>query len=90
MQKPKDVPAAAPKGNRGRFVGLVVVAKNHYQVELIETVGQTVVRREVLAEGRGGVLNGKQVPGSTLPVALAELNVALSKHVRETSAWVEP
>lgn len=85
MQKPKDVQATATKGARGRFVGLVAVAKGHYQVEMLETVGGVVVKREVLAKGRGGVIQGKNVEGAQLPVALAELNVAISKHIREAS-----
>lgn len=89
MQKPKDAPAAsAPKGHRGRFVGLVAVAKGHYQVELIETVGGAIVHREVLAKGRGGVYQGKNVEGAQLPVALAELDIAISKRIREaTDLW---
>ena len=75
--------AVKPVGPKGRFVGLVGVGKERYQVHLIETVGQTVVRREVLYAGRKDVINGVEVQGDTLAAALSNLNAAMGKHLRD-------
>lgn len=79
------------KGPRGRFVGLVATGKARYQVLLLETVGDVVVKREVIAAGRTDIVQGKEVTGDPLPNALLMLNMALAKRVREASdLWMEP
>ena len=77
---PRPVVATGPKG---RFVGLVQTAKERYQVHLIETVGETVVKRTVLYAGRTEP-DGRV--GDSLPVALAQLNAAVGKQIRERGA----
>lgn len=85
MKNSKSVPEPLkPVGEKGRFVGLVGVGRERYQVHLIETVGQTVVRREVLYAGRQDVVGGVPVQGDTLAVSLSNLNAALGRHLRDT------
>jgi hypothetical protein len=81
----------APKGPRGRFIGLVATGKERYQVVLLETVGDVVVKRVTLMAGRTDMVQGKQVTGDPLPNALLGINVALAKHLREaTDLWAVP
>ncbi len=88
---PVSQPAPVPKGPRGRFVGLVATGKGRYQVHLIETVGEVVTKREVLSRGRTDTVQGVLVTGDPLPNALLELNVGMTKRVREASdLWMEP
>jgi len=82
--------ALKPVGEKGRFVGLVAVGRERYQVHLIETVGQTVVRREVLSAGRGDVVDGKRIQGDTLAAAYSALTAAMGKHLREASDLWKP
>lgn len=93
MKKPKPGNTPRPStqtGPRGRWVGIVAVAKGRYQIHLLETVGETVVKREVLVAGRKDVVNGREVRGETLAPALAALNVAVARHLREASdLWME-
>lgn len=91
MKNSKEVPTAVkPVGDRGRFIGLVAVGKERYQVHLIETVGQTVVRREVLYAGRTDTIGGKLVTGDGIAAAFSSLNSALGKHLREASDLWRP
>lgn len=86
MQKPEkgNAPRAiVPSGPKGRFIGLVGSGHERYQVHLIETVGETVVRREVLYAGRKDMVRGVEVQGEGLAAALASLNAALGKHLRD-------
>lgn len=88
---PVSQPPLVAKGHRGRFVGLVATGKARYQVVLLETVGDVVVRREVLSAGRTDTIQGEQVTGDPLPNALLQLNVGLTKRVREASdLWMKP
>ena len=88
---PVSQPPPAPKGHRGRFVGLVATGKERYQVVLLETVGDVVTKREVLSAGRTDMVEGKQVTGDPLPNSMMNLNVAIAKRVREaTDLWRVP
>lgn len=88
---PASQPPPIPKGFRGRFVGLVATGKERYQVVLIETAGDVVTKREVLSAGRTDTVQGQMVTGDPLPNALLQLNVGLTKRVREASdLWMEP
>lgn len=91
MKNSKAAPEALqPVGEKGRFVGLVGVGRERYQVHLLETVGQTVVKRTVLYAGRKDVVGGVEVQGDSLPAALANLNAAMGKHLREASDLWRP
>ena len=91
MKNSKAAPQVVePVGERGRFVGLVATGKGRYQVHLIETVGQHVVRREVLAAGRLDTVDGKPVQGDTIAAAYMGLNAAVGKHLREASDLWKP
>lgn len=87
MQKPPDMKLPAPKagGPRGRFVGLVSTGRERYQVVMLETVGDVVVTRKVVDAGRTDVVQGKFVTGNMLASALAALNVALGRYLRDVS-----
>ena len=94
MQKPEkgNTPrAVTPTGPRGRFVGLVGVGKERYQVHLVETIGEVVVKREVLLAGRRDVVQGVEVQGESLAVALEALKNALTKRIRDTASelWTQ-
>lgn len=91
MKNSKAAPQVVePVGERGRFVGLVATGKERYQVHLIETVGQHVVRREVLAAGRLDTVGGKPVQGDTIASAFQSLNAAVGKYLREASDLWKP
>lgn len=88
---PVSQPPPAPKGHRGRFIGLVATGKARYQVILLETVGDAIVKREVISAGRTDTMDGKTVTGDPLPNALLMLNTGLTKRIREASdLWMEP
>ena len=92
MKKPEPgvMPRPVPSGPRGRFVGVVGVGKELYQVHLLETVGEAVVKRTVLAEGRLNKLNGKDVRGEGLAVTRANVNTANGKYLSElTDLWAD-
>lgn len=86
MQKPAKGETSrpvVPVGERGRFIGAVAVGKERYQVHLLELVGDTVVRREVLNAGKVDKLSdGTTVRGDGLAVTLANINTAVSKFLR--------
>lgn len=81
----------SPVGERGRFVGLVATGKARYQVHLIETRGSEVVKRTVVAEGRADTVNGVLVRGDSLPVAMATVRAATTKHLLGSASdlWSE-
>lgn len=81
MAKPKE----EPKGDKGRFIGLVGTGHERYQVHLIETVGETVVKRTVIAPGRKEMVRGQMVEGETIAVALQSLTIARAKHLSDVS-----
>ena len=88
---PVSQPLPTSKGPRGRFIGLVATGKERYQVVLLETVGETVTKREVISAGRTDTVGGRPVTGDPLPSAFLQLNVALAKRIREaTDLWAEP
>lgn len=79
--QPKEAPA------RSRFVGLVATPGGRYQVATIEVEGSgpgaKVVAWQVTEGGKPDTdRNGKTVFGVSLPVALASLNVVVSKFIR--------
>lgn len=91
MKNTKDAPQAVkPVGDKGRFIGVVAVGRERYQVHLIETVGTHVVRREVLYAGRMDTVGGKPVQGDTLAATFSNLNAALGKHLRDVSDLWKP
>lgn len=85
--KPKS--EEKPKSeDKGRFVGVVGVGHERYQVHLIETVGEKVVRREVLSAGRTEMVKGKMVTGNSLAVTRADLNTAVARKLLDvTDLW---
>ena len=74
-----------PVGERGRFIGLVATGKERYQVHLLETAGESIVKRTVISEGRSDTVGGKLLRGDSLPVALAAVRAAMSKHLMQAS-----
>lgn len=89
MQKPEKGNAprpVVPTGPKGRFIGLVGVGHERYQVHLLETVGETVVRREVLYAGRKDIVRGVEVEGEGIAQSLHSLNAALGKHLRDNAS----
>ena len=87
---PRPVQSSLAVGQKGRFVGVVGVGKERYQVHLIETVGETVVRREVLYAGRLDTVQGKPVQGESLASTLSNVNVSVGKHLRDVSDLWKP
>lgn len=72
-------------GPRGRFLGLVATGKELYQVVMLETEGDRVVKRTPLEAGREETRNGKTVKGVSLAVALSSFTLETSRRIREAS-----
>jgi hypothetical protein len=74
-----------PSGPRGRFLGLVSTGKELYQVVMLETEGDRVVKRTVLEAGREETRGGKTARGASLAVALSAFTLETSRRIREAS-----
>jgi len=85
QQKPQ-----VPSGPKGRFLGLVASGKELYQVVMLETEGDRVVRRVVLEAGREETRGGKTVRGCSLATAMHAYNQEVSKRIREASDLWQP
>jgi hypothetical protein len=91
--KTPDAPAVPGKqpvkkaGPRGRFVGLVAVAPETYQVVVLDTEGVDegieIVDISVPERGREKQFRGKMVSGVSLAVAFSALNTAVAKSLRD-------
>lgn len=91
MAKESKPPAAVQHARvlKGHGAILVAVGPERYEVAYVETEGPpsalklTSVR--VPYPGKGDKMDGVSVPGDSIHVALQNLNVVLTKFVREAS-----
>lgn len=79
-----------PAGSRGHGVVLVAVADGRYEVAYVETEGPPtalrIVRSEVPNPGKTDTdKHGRPLTGSSIHVALQDLNVVVTKRIREAS-----
>jgi hypothetical protein len=68
----------------------VATSPERYQVVLLETVGDVVVKREVLEGGREEMYQGRRVKGASLAVAMSAFNTETSRRIREASDLWQP
>lgn len=85
----KPVAAPATKALKGHGAVLVAVGPERYEVAYVETEGPPDALRIASARvpypGKGDKMDGVSVPGDSIHVALQNLNVVLTKYVREAS-----
>lgn len=72
-------------GDKGRFIGIVGTGKERYQIHLIETLGEKVVRREILHAGRTELVQGRMTTGDGLAVTRANFNASVAKKLLDIS-----
>jgi len=92
VQKPKvseSPKSPMPPSTAGRFVGLVAVGKERYQVHVLEMVGDVIEKREVYEAGKDDIVNGLPVPGLSLASAWYSFQQAAGKSVKDnaSSLW---
>lgn len=93
MKKPE--PGNAPRGPKGRFIGIVGTGRERYQIHLLETVGDTVVSREILRAGRKDRLKlpsgaEVEVQGDGLAVTRGNFNTEVARHLVDVSDLWKP
>jgi hypothetical protein len=81
----KPAQASLTAGPKGHGVVLMAVGSERYQVAYIETEGQNITKFEVPYPGKEDKVDGKPVKGSSIHVALQDLNNIVTKRIREAS-----
>lgn len=89
MQKSKvsDAPKSPiPPTMFGRFVGLVAVGKERYQIHVLDVLGDVIEKREVYEAGKDDVVNGVTVPGLSLASAWYAFQQAAGRSVKDKAS----
>lgn len=75
-----------PPTTYGRFVGLVAVGKERYQVQVLDVAGDVITKRETYEAGKDDVVNGVTVAGLSLASAWYAFQQAAGQRLKDRAS----